>query len=419
MNSKIKSSLISLSKNHTVFRLPMRKALYIKNRLKYLTDNLTVKTMENTVIFCAYNGKSYACSPKAIYEYMLSVPKYKGYNFIWIFKEPEKHKDVAANPNTKIVKYHTRQCNIALRQAKYWFFNFRALEHWIPTKKQVYTQCWHGTPLKRLGYDINGSHNAMNSQKELRDKYRTDAKHFKYLLSPSAFTSKRLYDAFNLGENNPNARIVEEGYPRNDFLVNHTDEDVEKIKEKLHIPNDKKVILYAPTWRDNQHDSRLGYVYKLGIDFDKLRSDLEDEYVILFRPHYFIANSFDFKRYDGFVINAAGVDDINELYIVSDMLITDYSSVFFDYAILKRPVIFFMYDIEEYKNDIRGFYLELSELPGPVVTEEKELLSQIRHKSEHFSYDSRYKSFNKRFNYLEDGKASGRVVKTIVEEREK
>ncbi len=68
----------------------------------------------------------------------------------------------------------------------------------------------------------------MNSQKELRDKYRTDAKHFKYLLSPSAFTSKRLYDAFNLGENNPNARIVEEGYPRNDFLVNHTDEDVEK-----------------------------------------------------------------------------------------------------------------------------------------------------------------------------------------------
>ncbi len=141
--------------------------------------------------------------------------------------------------------------------------------------------------------------------------------------------------------------------------------------------------------------------------------------MILFRPHYFIANSFDFKRYDGFVINAAGVDDINELYIVSDMLITDYSSVFFDYAILKRPVIFFMYDIEEYKNDIRGFYLELSELPGPVVTEEKELLSQIRHKSEHFSYDSRYKSFNKRFNYLEDGKASGRVVKTIVEEREK
>ncbi len=129
MNSKIKTSLINLSKKHTVLRVPMRKALYAKNRLKYLADALTVKTRDDTVIFCAYNGKSYACSPKAIYEYMLSAPEYKDYKFIWIFKEPEKHKELAADPHTRIVKYHTTECNRALRQAKYWFFNFRALEH--------------------------------------------------------------------------------------------------------------------------------------------------------------------------------------------------------------------------------------------------------------------------------------------------
>ena len=122
--------------------------------------------------------------------------------------------------------------------------------------------------------------------------------------------------------------VLEAGYPRNDFLINHTPEDEAQIKRELGLPMDKKVILYAPTWRDNQHDAKLGYVYRTHMDFDALRREFGDDYVILFRAHYLVANSFDFKKYKGFVYDACGVTDINRLYVVADVLITDYSSVF-------------------------------------------------------------------------------------------
>ena len=136
-------------------------------------------------------------------------------------------------------------------------------------------------------------------------------------------------------------------------------------------------MLYAPTFRDNQHDGS-GYTYDTHLDFDRLREEFGDEYVILFRAHYFVANQFDFSRYEGFVYDVSALDDITPLYLISDLLITDYSSVFFDYANLKRPVLFYMYDLEQYANDIRGFYFSLDELPGPILKTEDELVDAIR-----------------------------------------
>ena len=100
--------------------------------------------------------------------------------------------------------------------------------------------------------------------------------------------------------------------------------------------------------------------------------------MILFRAHYLVANSFDFSRYEGFVFDVSGYDNINDLYVVSDLLMTDYSSVFFDYANLKRPMVFYMYDLAEYQHEIRDFYLNLEELPGEIVTEEERLAGAVR-----------------------------------------
>mgnify|MGYP000910123033 CR=1 FL=1 len=112
----------------------------------------------------------------------------------------------------------------------------------------------------------------------------------------------------------------------------------------LHKTLRKKVILYAPTWRENQHLPGEGYQFQLPVDFKRWREVLGDEYVILFRAHYFISNSFDFVAFSGFVYDVSQMDDINPLYLAADVLITDYSSVFFDYANLRRPILFFMYD---------------------------------------------------------------------------
>ena len=259
----------------------------------------------------------------------------------------------------------------------------------------------------------------MNSLKEVREKYDLDAAKFRYILSPSDFTTEKFTSAWNLKKAGKEHAIIQEGYPRNDYLLNHTPEDVRKVKETLRItPEDiggKKIILYAPTWRDNQHDSADGYSYQLGMDFARLRQALGEECIILFRAHYLVANQFDFAAYEGFVWDASQYPDINELYVVSDLLITDYSSVFFDYANLKRPILFYMYDLAAYRDDIRGFYLDLSELPGPIVETEEALIQAIPQALEGDAYDEKYQRFHARFNALDDGHASERVVKRLLE----
>ena len=135
---------------------------------------------------------------------------------------------------------------------------------------------------------------------------------------------------------------------------------------------------------------------------------------MLFRAHYLVANSFDFDRYKGFVIDASSYPDINDLYIASDILVTDYSSVFFDFSILGKPVIFYMYDLEHYANEMRGFYLSLDELPGPIVRDEDALIDEIR-RTDGWTADNKYLEFKKRFNPYEDGNSSKRVLKRVIE----
>ena len=210
---------------------------------------------------------------------------------------------------------------------------------------------------------------------------------------------------------------IEKGYPRNDFLFNKSEKDIIAIKKKLGVPLDKKVIFYLPTFRDNQHTSGVGYTYKLEIDFDRLRKKFGKEYVILFSPHYFIANSIDLSKYKGFIINVAKYDEINELYLISDIIMTDYSSVFFDFANLKRPMLFYMYDYDLYQGSLRDFYISLDELPGPIAKTQDELEDNLKNIDKLFKENkSKYEKFNKKYNYLDDGNASLRVIKVIFKE---
>lgn len=407
---RIRKCATGIAKKNVYARKVMRVLVNTYRRLKYdfLTRNVTVD--EKTIAFNSFNGKFYSCTPRAIYEYMLQDERFSDYKFIWVVRDLEKYSYLCENANTTIVKNRTKEYAKALASAKYWIFNYRIYDYIYPKKEQNYVQCWHGTPLKRLGYDIEVSQNAMNSREEIRYKYRTDAEKFSYILSPSAFASEKFASAWNLNDTGQSEKIMEVGYPRNDFISNYKQEEVIKIKNELGIPLDKKVLLYAPTWRDNQHVSGVGYVYSNPVDFAKMQEILGSEWVILFRAHYLVANAFEFDKYEGFVYNASGHDDINELYIISDMLVTDYSSVFFDYAILKRPVLFYMYDLEEYANDVRGFYIDLTELPGPIVTTEEEFIDKVNNVNEWFAFDDRYRKFDQKFNYLNDGNACSRFV---------
>lgn len=279
---------------------------------------------------------------------------------------------------------------------------------------QVYVQTWHGTPLKKLRYDIEVSGSVLNDIDDIRKRNDQDASRFDYFISPSPFASEKFISAFNLKGLNKEGIIIEEGYPRNDYLFNYTEKDIKSIKERLNLPDDKKIILYAPTFRDDQHKSGLGYTYNLELDFEKLQKEISSDYIILFRTHYFVSNMFDFEKYQGFIYDVSNYDDINHLYVISDLLITDYSSVFFDYANLNRPILFYMYDLENYQNNLRDFYISLDELPMPIIKKEDDLIRAIKSVEDDFKeYKVRYAQFNKKFNDLDDGEASKRVVEKI------
>ena len=411
----VKKTLLVISKKSVVARKVIRSAFDLYRKIKFKIATVGVKIDEKTIMFCVFDGRSYTCSPKAIYEYMVKNGKYKEYNLIWAFKDAEKYRYLEENNNTKVVRINSKAYKKYLAKAKYWIFNYKIPDYLYPKKDQVFVQCWHGTPLKRLGCDLEHFDNVLNTMKGMKKRYKIEASKFSYFISPSKFASEKFISAWNLKEIGKENIIIEEGYPRNDFLFNYTAQDVEKIKKELGIENEtRKVILYAPTYRSNQHETGVGYTYKEEIDFAKFQEKFGDKYIILFRPHYFIANAFDFEKYKGFVYNVSDIDDINELYIISDILITDYSSVFFDYANLKRPMFFYMYDLEHYRDKSNGFYIDLSELPGPIVETQEELEKVIGNLEKNFTYDEHYKKFNEKYNYLDDGNASERVVKKII-----
>ena len=412
----LKKAIFDLAKKNTAFRIAGRGSRDAVYHAKMILDDPLGKIDDKLVYFQTFSGRGYSDSPKAVYEYMLQAPEYSEYRFVWCFKEPDKYKDIPElqSNRTEFVTFRTRKDNKALRKAKYWITNYRMLSHQCPRKGQIYVQCWHGTPLKRLGYDIQEGDNVMNSLSEVREKYRTDAKKFSYILSPTPLASEKFATAWNLINTGQTDKILEIGYPRNDRLVRSNERDRLEIQKLLGLPEDKKVILYAPTWRDNQHTSGEGYTYKTEVDFDKLHRELGENYVILFRAHYLVANSFDFARYEGFVKDVSSYSDINDLYIASDLLITDYSSVFFDYANLIKPIIFYMYDLDYYAGELRGFYLGLDELPGPIVKDEDKLIEAVL-ETENWKASEKYIEFHEKFNPLDDGKVSKRLVTRIIE----
>lgn len=416
IKSTIKKLVLAISEKSIVARKVIRSTFDLYRKIKYKIATVGIKIDEKTIMFCVFNGKSYTCSPKAIYEYMIKSEEYKEYKFIWAFKSVEKYNFLEKNRNTKVVKMNSKEYKKYLAKAKYWIFNYKIPDYLYPKKEQVFVQCWHGTPLKRLGCDLEHFDNVLNTMEGMKKRYKIEASKFSYFISPSKFASEKFISAWNLKEIGKENIIIEEGYPRNDFLFNYTEQDANKIKKELGIENEtRKTILYAPTYRSNQHETGVGYTYKEEVDFEKLKQAIGDKYIVLFRPHYFIANAFDFEKYKGFVYNVSDIDDVNELYIISDMLITDYSSVFFDYANLKRPMIFYMYDLEHYRDKSNGFYIDLKELPGNIVKTQEELEKEILTLDKSFVYSQEYKKFNEKYNYLDDGNASKRVIEKIIE----
>ena len=379
-------------------------------RLAYRLTYRLIPCEKNMVLFISFHGRGYSDNPKAIYEYLRK--QNSDLKYIWAIKN-HKQKNIQIE-GAKVIEYFSIPYFYYLARSKYWVVNCKLPTYILKKENQVYLQTWHGTPLKRLAHDIvldnkdTTFYRSKMSAEEMYNTYDEDVRKYNYMISPNPYSTKVFKSAFRINEE----RLIETGYPRNDILVNSTNDQIVRIKEKLGLPKDKKVILYAPTWRDNSYVIE-GYTFKLQVDFRKWQEALGEEYVVVFKPHYLIINDFDIKAFEGFVYEASATSDIAELYLISDLLITDYSSVFFDYAILNRPMYFYMFDLDEYASELRGFYFDIYEtLPGPIVQNENDLLAQI--KNSNFDYD-RLKKFNQEFNEFHDGQCAKKVCDILFE----
>lgn len=393
-----------LAKKKIVKMIKNRRFLY-RTINKYVFEKFSQK--DNWVVFESFLGKNYSDSPKYIYKYLL---EHKGdqYRYIWIINDTKT--EIPGNP-VKVKRFSLKYFYYMTR-AKYWVNNMRQPVWYAKRDSQVLLETWHGTPLKKLVFDMDDVYSASPTYK--RQVY-SQSRFWDYLISANPFSTEVFQSCFLYEKD----KILESGYPRNDILyAPDKDKIAAKIKKNLGIPEDKKTILYAPTWRDDEFYDKGQYKFKLKLDLEYLRKELGDEYVILLRTHYFIADAIDVTGMEDFVFNVCKYNDIAELYLISDICITDYSSVFFDYANLRRPILFFTYDLEKYRDVLRGFYISIEDdVPGPLLFTNEEIVSAIKDIDKvNEQYKERYDKFYDRFCCFDDGHASQRVVEQVFKD---
>ena len=291
------------------------------------------------VMFESFLGRNVSGNPKYLYEQMIKDGLDNKYDLIWILN----NIDEPINGSGKKVKRKTLKYYYYMATSKYWIFNCRQADEIIKRKENIYLQTWHGTPLKKLAMDMDNVNMAGQTDiNEYKEKFYNNSRRWDYLLIQNDYSREIFKKAFAFN------KTILNGYPANDILYTENNkESIDKIKDKLNIPKNKKIILYAPTWRDDNFYKKGHYRMNIELDLDKMQKELGNEYIILLRMHYLITNNINIEKYKGFVYDYSQGYDIQELYLVSDILITDYSSVMFDYSNLNRPIIFFTYDIEQ------------------------------------------------------------------------
>lgn len=322
---------------------------------------LFVKPQDNLILFIAYGGKKYDDSPKCIYEAMCCDGRFDGYELVWAFNNP----DTYTIGRGRKVKTDTLRYFITALKARCWVTN-SSVERGLSFKRKrtFYLNTWHGQPIKLMGRDMPQE----NMSFRAKSKWEVDV-----MLAQSDYEGRLFSRVFDI----PLERFEIIGRPRNDELVVSMPNDIKRLKASLNIESQKKVILYAPTFREYEKKG-AGCHLSIPVDFHKWEKYLSDEYVVLFRAHYEVATYMNVQNND-FLRNVSGYPRLNDLMIVADILISDYSSIFFDFSVMGKPMLCFAYDYEEYFQK-RGLYFDIrKELSCEGISNEDQLLHTITH----------------------------------------
>lgn len=349
--------------------------------------------LEDATLFESFGGASITDSPKALFEYAKSANI--GGKLYWTVRDGS----VVAPPGSEAVIIHSERYHELLATARYLVNNNNFPYYYRKPEGQFYLQTWHGTPLKKIGYDVPKA-NLSISYRRLMSR---ESAYWDALIAQNDYAVPHFKRAF--GFEGP---VWTEGYPRNDSLVDGgATNRALFVREKFGFAADAHVVLYAPTWRDNAKTATNDYALVSHLDFDKIHEKFGDKVKILFRGHANTAKaSRNFTAPN--VVDVSTYSDVNDLILASDMLITDYSSIMFDYVATNKPVVILAPDISEYGSETRGFYYDFeSDLPGPLMSTTDEVVSFLDGDIGEFTDRGRH--YSNRFGILDDGLAASRI----------
>ncbi|WP_329131954.1 bifunctional glycosyltransferase family 2 protein/CDP-glycerol:glycerophosphate glycerophosphotransferase [Streptomyces sp. NBC_01476] len=358
---------------------------------------------KGTVVFESHLGKQYSDSPRAIYEEL----RRRGTPIHAIWSYDGKTPPAGFPEEAELVQRWSWRYVRALAQAEFWIDNQGYPLKFGKRPETTYIQTWHGSALKRMGFDE--PHYRIMSESDQQD-YQRALDRFDHFLVRSEHDVRTLARAYRL----PDEKLLRFGYPRNDALVKgrtaaERSPEVAALAEELKLRPDLPVVLYAPTFRAAA-DGKV-QAFEAPFDVEEFADRFGDSFTLLVRSHYLNKVTLP-PSVAGRMIDVTSVPDITPLLLLSDALITDYSSVMFDYALLERPLIFYAYDWEEYAHDIRGTYFNLlEEAPGPVARTQQELfatltdLDAVRDK-----YGDQVKDFVARYGEYDRGDAAARIA---------
>ncbi|MBX6768120.1 MAG: CDP-glycerol glycerophosphotransferase family protein, partial [Actinomadura rubrobrunea] len=320
--------------------------------------------LRDLAVFESYAGQRYACNPQAVYEELRR--RDTGLELVWCtsdgqFRVPDGGKTVLRG---------SREYHELTSAARYIVNNGPQMQGFEKRHGQVYLQTWHGTPYKHIGYDLVRGGRIAGGIATL-GRFVEDVPFWDALLSSGPHVTQLLRSAFRY-----DGDVWETGYPRNDLLfAADRHERAQQVRKRLGLSAGRRTVLYAPTWREDVWQT-AGRKAELVLDVDRLAAALGDDHVLLVRQHHLVAD-----RTVGVgdrVVDVTHYPDVTELFLVADVLITDYSSVMFDFTATGRPILFYTPDLDFYQEELRGAYFDLAaEAPGPLLREPDEVVDAL------------------------------------------
>ena len=373
------------------------RALFTRRKTKLAVYNrlfVRLPIRRDTVVFESHLGKQYSDSPKYIYEELRRSGA--EHTAIWSYA-----KSPAGFPKeAKLVRRGSWQYYLALARAGFWVDNQGFTPDAVKRPQTTYIQTWHGSAYKRMGVD----------DPQLKRSGRARRARFQQAIDRyDAFLIRSEHDARTLAKGlGVRAELIRSGYPRNDPLVNGGDTDALAARLKL-TGDERTVVLYAPTFRAGPN-GKAQKRFAMPFDLEEFAEEFGRTHVLLVRPHY-LNTAVVPPSLSGVVRDVGAVHDVTSLLLLSDALVTDYSSLMFDYALLDRPTVFFAPDLEDYARS-RGTYFDLrEEAPGPVVTSPEELFAALADlPGVAARYAGRRRAFVDRYGEYDRGTAAKQVV---------